>query len=389
MRDDVTVPMHMAVATSPAQAVADGLRPQHGSALDRLDSSTLRRNLLYQRQAFWPISASAGIRAAPLLSGRRIVRSHQGGRVCSRTATSEEHAAGAGRSAAPRAVASRADPRMTVEATPARRSRKAATLSPNATSSWRNALVRPPLAASISRPTWRRDIGSRRWLRGVATLIGLSRCRACRLAGLLPAGSRARHAHRRSCARRIPQPDDHAAGAGCRQRPPHGGDARGACRSTRAPERPRLDLVATLAQGDSFDRMLRRAGVGEDEAQLIAALVAAMPCSRRYRAGHAGRHHARPPRRARCAAPARCAVFPRALRPATGVERRDGRLVARSAPDHGRQHAAAHSRQRSATASIARRAPPGAPASAVQEYLRTLDDDIDMDRESPRATNST
>ena len=26
-----------------------------------------------------------------------------------------------------------------------------------------------------------------------------------------------------------------------------------------APERPRLDLVATLAQGDGFDRMLRRA----------------------------------------------------------------------------------------------------------------------------------
>ena len=45
-----------------------------------------------------------------------------------------------------------------------------------------------------------------------------------------------------------------------------------------APERPRLEIVATLAQGDSFARMLQRAGVGAGEAGNIARmLAAAMP----------------------------------------------------------------------------------------------------------------
>ena len=47
-----------------------------------------------------------------------------------------------------------------------------------------------------------------------------------------------------------------------------------------APERPRLDLEATLAQGDSFGRMLERAGVGAGEADLIAEMVSReMPLS--------------------------------------------------------------------------------------------------------------
>ena len=41
-----------------------------------------------------------------------------------------------------------------------------------------------------------------------------------------------------------------------------------------APERPRLDLVATLGQGEGFARVLERAGVGEAEAAQIAAMVA-------------------------------------------------------------------------------------------------------------------
>jgi murein DD-endopeptidase MepM/ murein hydrolase activator NlpD len=41
-----------------------------------------------------------------------------------------------------------------------------------------------------------------------------------------------------------------------------------------APERPRLDLVATIGQGDGFQRALERAGVSEDEAARIAAMVA-------------------------------------------------------------------------------------------------------------------
>lgn len=40
-----------------------------------------------------------------------------------------------------------------------------------------------------------------------------------------------------------------------------------------APERPSLEMIATLAQGDSFERMLRRAGVGSDDARLLENMV--------------------------------------------------------------------------------------------------------------------
>jgi murein DD-endopeptidase MepM/ murein hydrolase activator NlpD len=42
-----------------------------------------------------------------------------------------------------------------------------------------------------------------------------------------------------------------------------------------APERPTLDLTATLGQGDGFSRVLERAGVGGSEARNITQLVAA------------------------------------------------------------------------------------------------------------------
>ena len=41
-----------------------------------------------------------------------------------------------------------------------------------------------------------------------------------------------------------------------------------------SPERPTLDLTATLGQGDGFARVLQRAGVGGAEAQRVASLVA-------------------------------------------------------------------------------------------------------------------
>ncbi len=41
-----------------------------------------------------------------------------------------------------------------------------------------------------------------------------------------------------------------------------------------APERPTLELSATLGQGDAFDRVLMRAGVGRNDAEAAAALVA-------------------------------------------------------------------------------------------------------------------
>jgi hypothetical protein len=95
-------------------------------------------------------------------------------------------------------------------------------------------------------PDLAQDIGSRRWLRGAGTLLGLSALALAGLARLRAARSRAGHAHRRPGARRVPQPDDHAARARRRQRPAHGRDRAGGPAQD-APERPRLDLEATLA----------------------------------------------------------------------------------------------------------------------------------------------
>src|SRR5688572_2042104 len=40
------------------------------------------------------------------------------------------------------------------------------------------------------------------------------------------------------------------------------------------PERPRLDLIATLGRGDGFARVLERAGVADAEAEHVAAMIA-------------------------------------------------------------------------------------------------------------------
>ena len=45
-------------------------------------------------------------------------------------------------------------------------------------------------------------------------------------------------------------------------------------RLTDTPERPQIELTATLGTGDGFARVLQRAGVGQDQAQSVAAMVA-------------------------------------------------------------------------------------------------------------------
>ena len=40
-----------------------------------------------------------------------------------------------------------------------------------------------------------------------------------------------------------------------------------------APERPRIELVSTLAAGDSFASMLRRAGVASDDSGRVSAMI--------------------------------------------------------------------------------------------------------------------
>jgi murein DD-endopeptidase MepM/ murein hydrolase activator NlpD len=117
-------------------------------------------------------------------------------------------------------------------------------------------------------------IGSREWWRGLATLgvlcsaaIALAPGFDRPLAGPVPAaliGDRAEQARAQSIA-----PLAYGADTGSRMaatdfvRP-----------LSEAPERPSLELTASLGPGDSFARVLERAGVGGGEARQIADLVA-------------------------------------------------------------------------------------------------------------------
>jgi len=122
-----------------------------------------------------------------------------------------------------------------------------------------------------------RDIGSARWLRGAATLIGLSWLAFAAFPGFgpvaaapaMPLGPAARDEFRSNMIMPL------ALGADSGRRM---GATSAVTPLASAPERPQLDLVATLSAGDGFARTLRRAGVGEAEADRVVSLVAgAMP----------------------------------------------------------------------------------------------------------------
>jgi murein DD-endopeptidase MepM/ murein hydrolase activator NlpD len=145
--------------------------------------------------------------------------------------------------------------------------------------------LRPPLAPRFgSKPSGVADrrfdlvtdlgvrIGSGEWFRGLATCLAL--CYAAysfaptfaALPGAVPA----------------PMPDaqwDEARALGISPLA-YGADTGRRMAATEAvepladtPERPRLDLIATLGRGDGFARVLERAGVAEAEADHVAALV--------------------------------------------------------------------------------------------------------------------
>ncbi len=126
-------------------------------------------------------------------------------------------------------------------------------------------------------PNLAEDVGSVRWFRGMGTMFGLAAVALLFWPNLSPLEAAQ------------PMPIDDSTRDEYRSQMimplALGGDSGRHMAATSAvvplqsaPERPRIELVATLAQGDSFVRMLRRAGVGAGEADDIASRVAsAMP----------------------------------------------------------------------------------------------------------------
>ena len=124
-------------------------------------------------------------------------------------------------------------------------------------------------------PDLAEDIGSRRWFRGLGTLAGLGLAALAlwpdfspvEAATATPPDAAIRDQFRVHAI----APLRAGARTGIRMAP---GDA--VVPLAGVPERPSVRMVATLAAGDSFGRMLERAGVGPADAARAAALVAAV-----------------------------------------------------------------------------------------------------------------
>ena len=225
-------------------------------------------------------------------------------------------------------------------------------------------------------PDLAREIGSRRWLRGAATLLGLSAIALGLSPDFAPLQAKTPMAVdeqvRDEFRSQMIMPLALGGDSGRRM-----GATRDVVALRSAPERPRLDLVATLAGGDSFERMLLRAGVGAAEAGRVAQMVAgAMPLDE-IAAGTQvditlGRRPA--PHAAR---PLDALSFRARFDLQLGVERENGRLTLDPRPIKVDttplriRGVVGDSLYRSARNA-------GAPAKAVQDYLRTIGQDIDM-----------
>lgn len=145
-----------------------------------------------------------------------------------------------------------------------------------------------------------------------------------------------------------------------------------------APERPQIELAATLVQGDSFGRMLQRAGVGAGEAARITEMVSGAVALQDIRAGTkvdivlGRRPDADQPR------PLDSLSFRARFDLDLALERRAGQLVLERRPIRVDgtplriRGQVGSSLYRSARAA-------GVPAKAVQQYLRALTDRMDID----------
>jgi murein DD-endopeptidase MepM/ murein hydrolase activator NlpD len=145
------------------------------------------------------------------------------------------------------------------------------------------------------------------------------------------------------------------------------------------PERPRIDLEATLAQGDGFARMLTRAGAGAAEADLIASMIAAeMPLSGIESGTKVDITLGRRPAPG-APRPVDALSFRARFDLQLAVERRNGRLALDPRPIKVDdtplriRGVVGDSIYRSARAA-------GAPGGAVQQYLRALSDEVDINR---------
>jgi len=221
------------------------------------------------------------------------------------------------------------------------------------------------------------DIGSARWCRGMATMLGLASAAlffwpsfgAVEAAPTMAVDRQVRDEFRSQMILPL------ALGADSGRRM---GATAAVVPLATAPERPTVSLVATLGQGDSFGRMLQRAGVGSADAARIEAMVAAtVPLAEiepgtRFDLTLGRRRSPSQPR------PIDDLAFRARFDLDLAVERQGTNLVLIRKPIRVDdtplriRGIVGSSLYRSARAA-------GAPAAAIQQYLRTLDQHLNLE----------
>lgn len=227
-------------------------------------------------------------------------------------------------------------------------------------------------------PDLAQDIGSKRWFRGVGTMFALAALAVLMWPDMSPVVAAPTmnidEGERDEFRSQAIMPLALGADTGRRMAP-----TAAVIPLRSAPERPRIELVSTLAQGDSFARMLQRAGVGSGEIDQVAAMIAgAMPLDQIEPGTKVdivlGRRPA--PGEAR---PLDSLSFRARFDLELGLERRGGRLALDPRPIRVDttplrvRGKVGSSLYRSARAA-------GAPAQSVQQYLRTISEQYDLDR---------
>lgn len=242
-------------------------------------------------------------------------------------------------------------------------------------------------------PDLAEDIGSRRWLRGLGTMVGLGAAALACWPDLTPLEARPA----------LPQSDAVASelrsqmilplalGADSGRRM---GPTEAVIPLKSAPERPQIQMLVTLAPGDSFASMLRRAGVAAGDIDRAAALVGQAVAVGDIQPGTQmdlvlGRRPApgEPRPLDSLAFRARFDLELELTRPGVGEVSADGTPVIPSGPLALKRNVIRVDetplRLRGTVGSSLYRSmrQAGVPASAVQEYLKALDAQIDLERE--------
>ena len=242
-------------------------------------------------------------------------------------------------------------------------------------------------------PDLAEDIGSRRWLRGLGTMVGLGALALAFWPDLTPLEARPAMPQGEAVDSELRSqmilPLALGADSGRRMGPT------GAVIPLKsAPERPQIALVVTLAPGDSFASMLRRAGVASEDIDRAAALVGQAVAVGDIAPGTQmdvllGRRPApgQPRPLDSLAFRARFDLELELSRPGVGATAPDGTPIPPSGPLALKRNIIRVDetplRVRGTVGSSLYRSmrQAGVPASAVQEYLKALDAQVDMERE--------